>query len=90
MLSPGERSLVFPCHGSDQRLILLPQSRIVRLQLVQGLEIVLSQIKTQTFLLSIIPGQSDFQKVPATEIKYKSSGHIAIVHFYCQISNSNS
>ena len=39
MLSPGERLLVFARHGSDQRLILLPQSRIVGLQLVQGLEI---------------------------------------------------
>ena len=34
------RSLVFARHGSDERLILLPESRIVRLQLVQGLEIV--------------------------------------------------
>ena len=79
---------MLPRHGSDQRLVLLPQSRIVRLQLVQGLEMFTVKYKpTVSLYLLFLPGQSDFQKVPATEIKYKLPGHI--VHFNCEISNSN-
>ena len=49
-------SLVFASHGSDQSLVLLPQSGVVGLQLVQGLEKKYFYLNILLFLLLLAPG----------------------------------
>ena len=86
MLSPGERSLVFPCHGSDQRLILLPQSRIVRLQLVQSLKIFMFKHKIKKRLILSYLVSQIFRK--CQQLKLKRNFHVTLYFYiYCDISN---